>query len=68
MGKTFTPDALREGHNPGTQRQPSKKKVAAAMSEVHRNEPSTVTRADVSDARKEKMRQAIAFSKARKGY
>lgn len=62
MGKTFTPEALRAGHNPG----PSKKKVAAAMREVHTNEPSTVARADVSDARKEKMRQAIAFSKARK--
>lgn len=62
LGKSMTPAAIREGHNPG----PSKKKVAAAMREVHTNEPSTVSRADVSDARKEKMRQAIAFSTARK--
>lgn len=62
MGTTFTPEAVRQGHNPA----PSKKKVAAAMREVHRNEPSTVARADVSEARKETMRQAIAFSKARK--
>ena len=62
MGKTFTPAAIAEGHNTG----PSKKKVAAAMREVHTNEPSTVARADVSDARKEKMRQAIAFSKVRR--
>ena len=37
-----------------------------AMREVHTNEPSTVSRANVSPERKEKMRQAIAFSKARK--
>ena len=36
------------------------------MSEVHRNTPSTVTRANVSGARKEKMIRAIAFSKARR--
>jgi hypothetical protein len=46
---------------------PSKKKLEAAMREVHTNEPSTVARADVSEPRKEKMRQAIAYSKARKG-
>lgn len=62
LGKSMTPAALRAGHNPG----PSQKKVAAAMREVHTNEPSTVARADVSAASKEKMRQAIAFSKARK--
>ena len=44
----------------------SKQLVSAAMREVHRNEPSTVARANVSEARKEKMRQAIALSKARK--
>lgn len=43
----------------------SKKLLTHAMREVHRNEPSTVARANVSDTRKEKMRQAIAFSKAR---
>lgn len=36
------------------------------MREVHTNEPSTVSRAHVSPARKEKMRLAIAYSKARK--
>lgn len=63
LGASFTPAAIAQGHNPA----PSKKKVAAAMREVHQHEPSTVARADVSKARKEKMRQAIAFSKARKG-
>jgi hypothetical protein len=43
----------------------SKSKVAAAMREVHTNEPSTVTRAKVSPERKEKMRVAIALNKAR---
>jgi hypothetical protein len=45
----------------------SRKKVEAAMREVHTDIPSTVERADVSGARKEKMLRAIAFSKARKG-
>lgn len=44
----------------------SKKKLTAAMREVHEHEPRTVARADVSEPRKETMRQAIAFSKARK--
>lgn len=44
----------------------SRSKVERAMREVHRNEPSTVSRADVSEKRKEKMHKAIAFSKARK--
>lgn len=44
----------------------SRTKLEKAMSEVHRNEPSTVSRANVSPERKEKMRKAIAFSKARK--
>ncbi len=38
----------------------------AAMSEVHRNEPSTVTRANVHGKRKEAMLRAVAFAKARK--
>jgi hypothetical protein len=42
------------------------KRLERAMREVHTNEPSTVKRAKVSEARKEKMRQAIAYSKARK--
>ena len=44
---------------------PPKGKLAAMMKETHTHEPSTVARANVSPARKEKMRQAIAFSKAR---
>jgi len=36
------------------------------MREVFMNEPSTVTRANVSPARKRKMKIAIAYSKARK--
>ncbi len=43
----------------------SKEKLTAAMREVHANEPSTVSRANVSPARKEAMRKAIAFEKAR---
>jgi hypothetical protein len=39
--------------------------VTAAMREVHRNEPSTVTRAKVSGPRKEAMKRAIALEKAR---
>ncbi len=38
----------------------------AAMEEVHTNIPSTVERADVTGIQREKMLQAIAFSKARK--
>lgn len=44
-----------------------KKKIGRAMREVHEHEPSTVSRANVSEERKEKMRKAIAYSKARKG-
>lgn len=35
------------------------------MKEVHKNTPSTVTRAHVTGAKKESMLRAIAFSKAR---
>jgi hypothetical protein len=35
------------------------------MRETHANVPSTVTRANVSPERKEKMKQAIAYAKAR---
>ena len=45
---------------------PPKKRLAAAMREVHTNTPSTVTRANVSGKRKEAMLRAIAYSKARK--
>jgi hypothetical protein len=44
----------------------SLRKLEAAMRETFTNEPSTVTRANVSLERKRKMKQAIAFSKARK--
>lgn len=37
------------------------------MREVHAHEPSTVARANVSPARKEKMRRAIAYAKVRRG-
>ena len=43
-----------------------KKLVDEAMSEVHRNIPSTVQRASVSGMKKEKMMRAIAFAKVRK--
>jgi len=46
---------------------PPRAAVEASMKEVHDNIPSTVTRADVSGARREKMLRAIAFSKARAG-
>lgn len=43
-------------------------KVAAAMREVHTDEPSTVTRAKhFGPGGKEAMLRAIAYSKARKG-
>ena len=44
----------------------SKKKLEAALHEVFTNEPSTVTRANVSPERKRKMKIAIGFAKARK--
>lgn len=62
IGKTFTPEALREGHNPG----PSKKKVAAAFREVYDNPPSTLKPGQSKEKRRKQM-AAIAFSKARKG-
>jgi hypothetical protein len=43
----------------------SQRLMSEAMHEVHTHEPSTVSRAEVSPARKEAMRQAIAFEKAR---
>jgi hypothetical protein len=63
LGTTMTPSAIREGHNPGKSK--SQKKLDAAMSEVMHNTPSTVMRADVSPERKQKMKVAIAYSKAR---
>lgn len=63
MGKTFTPEALRAGHNPGKSK--SQKKLDAAMSEVHRHIPSTVEATGKTGAAKAKMLAAVAFSKAR---
>ena len=40
--------------------------VQRAFKEVQSDEPSTVTRANVSPKRKKKMRVAIALNKARK--
>ena len=45
---------------------PSKVKLETAMREVFSDEPSTVTRANVSPERKRKMTVAIGFAKARK--
>ena len=47
----------------------SKYKVAlqAAMKEVHRNTPRNVVKTGKTGIQKEKMLEAIAFSKARKG-
>lgn len=50
-----------------SKRKPPKAKLEAAFREVYSDEPSTVTRANVSGERKRKMLAAIAFSKARKG-
>lgn len=60
LGKSMTPAAIREGHNPG----PSKKKVAAAFREVYDNPPSTLKPGQSKEKRRKQM-AAIAFSKAR---
>ena len=44
----------------------SQKLIKAAFHEVYAKEPSTVSRVNVSEVRKKKMRVAIALSKARK--
>lgn len=49
-----------------TKHRDSQTALQSAMREVHTNEPSTVARANVSEARKEKMRQAIAYAKVRR--
>lgn len=50
----------------GKRESKSRRILRDAMEEVHENEPSTVARAKASTNAKEKMRKAIAFSKARK--
>ena len=54
----------RARHGDGMKK-PPQEKVEAAMREVHTNIPSTVTRANVSGERREKMLRAIAFAKTR---
>jgi ribosomal protein L23 len=44
----------------------AKKKLEAAFREVYTDEPSTVTRANVSGEKKRKMLAAVAYAKARK--
>ena len=46
-------------------KKPPQEKLEAAMRETHTNVPSTVTRANVSPERKEAMKRAIAYKKAR---
>ena len=61
----------RSSDHPMARNSPAKavmrRRVEAAMREVHENTPSTVERADVSGERKESMLRAIAYSKARRG-
>lgn len=45
-----------------------KSSLESAMHEVHTNIPSTVKRTGKKGKAKEKMLQAVAFSKARQGY
>ena len=52
-------------HGSGKKVSKSRRKLEAAMEEVHENIPSTVKRANVSGKRREKMLRAIAFDKAR---
>lgn len=44
----------------------TQKLTKQAFDEVYANEPSTVSRANVSEEKKKKMRVAIALNKARK--
>jgi hypothetical protein len=64
LGAKKDREVLRQGHNP--RKSTSQQKLDRAFHEVMTNEPSTVARADVSEARKKKMRVAIALNKARK--
>ena len=54
-----------ERHSPARLGPKALATVQRMMKEVHEDEPSTVTRANVSGTKKEAMLQAIAFSKAR---
>lgn len=66
--RSANPELLTEEKLPHKRRKrtQSEKKVARAMSEVHRNEPSTVTRAKkFGPGGKEAMLKAIALEKAR---
>ena len=50
-----------------SERSPSDSRVQNAMSEVHRNVPANVKATGKTGKAKEKMLQAIACSKARRG-
>jgi hypothetical protein len=60
-------DGSNRGKKASESSSPPKAKVEAAFREVYADEPSTVTRANVSGERKRKMMAAVAYSKARKG-
>ncbi len=61
--KTFVAGSYMPGNPHGGK---SRAKVKAAFHEVFTDEPSTVTRANVSGERKHKMKVVIALNKARK--
>lgn len=63
LGASFTPEAIRQGHNPGKQSK-SQQKVAEAFHEVYASPPSTLGKNQTKDARRAQM-TAIALSKAR---
>jgi len=65
MARAATVAQMRRDHARKTTGK-SRAVVSRMMREVHENEPSTVRRANVSEARKEQMRKAIALNKARK--
>lgn len=52
-------------HHSPARLSPRRRRIEAAMREVHEDMPSTVVRADVHGEDKERMLRAIALSKAR---
>lgn len=69
LGHFTAPEIVQAGHNT-TRTKPGRPKKSAAIvqqafHEVMHNTPSTVKRAKVSPARKQRMKVAIALSKAR---
>lgn len=63
LGASFTPEAIRQGHNPG-RKSKTQQKVAQAFHEVYTNPPSTLGSNQTKDERRAQM-TAIALSKAR---